>query len=171
MARFTVVVALLAILGAGLAHAHKYYAALTRISYNERAGTFEVVHRFFAHDLERALAQRAGHGVSMADIRGVEAVAGPIIGAEFSLKADGAPVVLKFLGLELDGDFAWSYFEGEASSSPKSLEIANRLLIGAFADQINTVTADIGGIVRSANFRSGEETAKLEFSPPDRKED
>lgn len=150
-------------LGAGAARAHKYYAVQTRISFNADTGAIEIVHRFFAHDLERALEIRTGAAISFSEPEAAEAAAGPLIGDSFAVTADGAPLRLIFVGLEVDGEFVWAYYEATAANPPQRLEVSNRLLTDLFPEQINTVTADFCGLVRSANFVRGEDSAVLEF--------
>ena len=42
------------------ASAHKYYAALTDVTWNEQAQSLEFVHRFFDSDMEQALSAELG---------------------------------------------------------------------------------------------------------------
>lgn len=151
------------VLSGGQAQAHKYYAAMTRISWNAETGAIEVVHRFFAHDLERALTRRAGRAVSLSDLETAEPIAAAEIADSFTLTADGAPLALTFIGIEVDGDYAWAYYEAKATTAPARLAVTNRLLTTQFPEQINTVTADFADTVRSANFSRGENEAVLEF--------
>lgn len=162
-----VALALFILLLAGQALAHKYYAAETRIDHNREAGTIEVVHRFFAHDVETALTLMTGSRVVIGENDLREDLIRELVEAEFSLTVDSRELPLVWLGAELEGDFLRVYQEAALAGLPRELGVENSLLIEAFAEQINTVTVTFGAKPQSANFRPGDEAHLFSFKTVD----
>jgi len=162
------VAAVLVPTGAG---AHKYYAALTRITFNAHTGSMEVVHRFFADDFDLAISRRAGRRLSLDDLGGagraaIETAAEGLIRAQFSLSAEGHRIGLEFVGLEPEGDVVWAYFEAPGLTPPAVLDVDNRLLVAEFEGQSNLLTIRLGKQVRSGNFNARDSHRSFDLSGP-----
>lgn len=92
--------------------AHRLHAALTTVEWRESAGSLEVTHRMFAHDVEQWLARAAPD--ESRDIASLEARARAALYAErhFVLKTEeGKPIPLTTLGAEMEGEYLYIYQE------------------------------------------------------------
>ncbi|RMD90876.1 MAG: hypothetical protein D6807_00830 [Alphaproteobacteria bacterium] len=149
------------------AFGHSFYAALTRINYNARAGTIEVIHRLVAHDMEAVLSAAAGERLTFdgATRARAEADAGAYLAAHFTLVAGDRPLPLEFVGTELDGDDLFAYFEAPIAAPPKRLKIRDRIFTAELPQQRNLVVATIGGATASAQFTRDTDEGTLELAP------
>ena len=138
---------------AASAGAHGYFAALTRIDYNARAGTLEVIHRLHHHDVAAFLTVR--------DMTETERLLKPYLTAAFALQADGRPVALTWLGIDVDGEELTAYLEAPLARAPTVLAITNRILVDAFPGQRNTVVVTVPGARASALFSADVERREL----------
>ncbi len=139
-------------------HAHQQKAAITRVVFNERTGTLEVMHRFYLHDAEHAVRQLID---SDADIIGNEQTRGQFaeyVQQQFSLtSASGEALVLSPVGHEIDGNFFWVYQERTLPANVTLLQVIHNALREVWPDQINTVNVERGGSVTTLTFQGSDE--------------
>lgn len=156
---------LLLICAASLAAAHSFYAALTRIAHNPRNGTLEIMHRLATHDLEAVLSFQEERRMSFdQDFQELSDLAKAYIDGRFSILADGAPVPLAFVGVDVAGDQATIWYEGAVDGPPSTLEVTNRIFTKDLPDQRNMVIATIGGQVFSGNFSEDNPARRLNIA-------
>jgi hypothetical protein len=139
-------------------HAHQQKAAITRVVFNERTGTLEVMHRFYLHDAEHAVRQLID---SDADIIGNEqtrAQFAEYVQQQFTLKSpSGEALVLSPVGHEIDGNFFWVYQERTLPANVTSLQVIHNALREVWPDQINTVNFERGVSVTTLTFQGSDE--------------
>ena len=146
------------------ASAHSYFAALTRIDYNARAGTLEVIHRLHHHDVAAFLTVQAGGEPATGterDVAEIERLLKPYLTAAFALEADGRLLPLTWLGIDVDGEELTAYLEAPLARAPAVLAITNRILVDAFPGQRNTVVVTVPGARASALFSADVERREL----------
>ncbi len=146
------------------AHAHQQKAAITRVVFNERTGTLEVMHRFYLHDAEHAVRQLIE---SDADIIGNEqtrAQFAEYVQQQFSLKSpSGEALVLSPVGHEVDGNFFWVYQERTLPANVSELQVIHNALREVWPDQINTVNFERGGSVTTLTFQGSDEQLSVKL--------
>lgn len=162
--------AILSLLVAALAvpaFGHSFYAALTRINYNARAGTIEVIHRLVAHDMEAVLSAAAGERLTFdgGTRARAEADAGAYLAAHFTLVAGDRPLALEFVGAELDGDDLFAYFEAPLATPPARLKVRDRIFTSELPQQRNLVVVTVGGATASAQFTRDSDEGPLALTP------
>ena len=139
-------------------HAHQQKAAITRVVFNERTGTLEVMHRFYLHDAEHAVRLLID---SDADIIGNEqtrAQFAEYVQQQFSLTSpSGEALVLSPVGHEIDGNFFWVYQERTLPVNVTSLQVIHNALREVWPDQINTVNVERGCSVTTLTFQGSDE--------------
>mgnify|MGYP006267401235 CR=1 FL=1 len=137
----------------GLAHGHQQHAALTSVTLNPRTDTIEVIHRLFAHDVERVVG--AADGDALARI-------GAYVSAAFRLAtSDDEPLALGLVGVELDGHLVWVYQEAAWPPRLQGLSIENRILMDLWPDQRNRVNVTADGRVQTRLFHRGRAVARV----------
>jgi len=156
---------LLALLFALPTLAHQQKEAITRVSFNPRTGTIEVMHRFLLHDAEHASGELLGRGAdllaSVADRDRFEAY----VHERFELlDQDQQPIELTPVGNEVEAEFLWVYAEAPIPDHLTALTISHRALRDVWPDQINLVNVERDKAVRSALFSQGSDaiTVRLE---------
>lgn len=151
------IVALVCLLGSVAAQAHQMKAAITKVLFNARTGNIEVMHRFYVHDAEHALAKQTGGQVQLLGNTQSQADFGHYVGEHFALAYQkGQPLALSYVGQEVDGKFIWVYQETAIGSQrPDSLWFRHDALQDIWPEQVNQVNVEGLGRVRALQFEHG----------------
>ena len=140
--------------------AHRQPEALTSISFNENTETWEIVHRFHAHDAERAMALlRKETNFDLEDLEDRARFA-LYVEASFEIRdaRTNETVSLSLVGAELDDQDILVFQETQAQLTG-NLAIRNNALRELFPRQTNTVNLSNGSTTRTLVF-SGEDRWK-----------
>ena len=153
----------------GDASAHQQKEAYTTLSFNSRSQSLEIIHRFYVHDAEHALAQFLSKKVDLLNDRHAQAQFGTYVNQHFYLqplgtktstlsmytKTSTTPIQTQFIGQEVEGKYIWVYQEVETftladtshnfSEAPKphGLRIKMNALQELWPRQTNQVSIDI----------------------------
>lgn len=149
------------------AAAHRAKASLTSVTWNERTLSFEIIHRIHAHDAAEAVARVSGQ--TTADLSDLEAQARLALYVEkhFALiPPDGEPLDLTLVGAEIEGNHVFVYQEMPLAEPPESFSVTCTFLHDIYAAQVNTVNIEIGKIVRTLVFKSGDEPKEVHIQAP-----
>jgi len=135
--------------------AHQLQAALTTIELNPRSELVEIVHRFYAHDAEHALAEVAGiEGDIRTDPALLEAF-GRYVARHFSLTdAEGNALEPELVGAEVEGDFLWVYQQLPAGDFGRIARIGHDSLQEVWPQQENRVNLRRDDGVRTLILRN-----------------
>jgi hypothetical protein len=140
--------------------AHRQPEALTTISFNENTGTWEIVHRFHAHDAERAIGEMRKE--IEFDLENLEDRARFALYVEerFGLRESKSqsPIDLVLVGAALE-DHDILVFQEFKGSLPDRIAVRQDVLRDWFPNQRNTVNIEIKGTVRTLVF-TGEDKWK-----------
>jgi hypothetical protein len=138
--------------------AHKFHASITQMDYDDKSKSVKVVTRFFVDDFETAISQHAKRSVkfntpqALKDKANADAVLA-YVRERFELKSRaGAPVRFTWVGMEVQADMIWVYFEGKLPGGLAGAQVRNRLLHELFADQVNIVNFKFDGKQTGAMF-------------------
>ena len=130
---------------------HKFHATITQLEYNAKEQSVEAVIRFFADDFETAISQHAKREIkfntpqALKDKANSEAVFG-YVRERFELKGkNGNTVKLAWVGMEIQADMVWVYFEGKLPGGLSGAQLRNRLMQERFDDQVNIVNFKFDG--------------------------
>ena len=134
--------------------AHKYYFGYTSIELNGKTDRLEVIHAYSTHDLEYALTAITNHQVNLEKTDGVETLRA-YINDHFKITSSGEPVILSWIGMEMDHNLVTVYQEsGEFDG--EELTLVNSLLVGPFPSQVNLVDLKIKALKKSLEFDKGK---------------
>ncbi|MBB4210777.1 hypothetical protein EV659_10273 [Rhodothalassium salexigens DSM 2132] len=151
---------------AGIALAHNFYAALTRININHRAETVEVIHQLTLHDIDVAVSVIADEKISFlneGEFERAERALGRYLAERFRIYGPDGALKLDYLGAEVDGDTVIAYAEAPLPPGPVRYGVRNAILVDIFPDQRNTVVLTDGRQRGSALFTA--ETAEQIVAP------
>lgn len=132
-------------------HFHKFHATIAQLEYNAKEQSVEAVIRFFADDFETAISQHAKREIkfntpqALKDKANSDAVFS-YVRERFELKGkNGSPVKLTWVGMEVQADMVWVYFEGKLPGGLSGAQLRNRLMQELFDDQVNIVNFKFDG--------------------------
>ncbi len=147
-----VVLVLLPALGLmSYAASHKFHASITQMDYDAKTQSIEAVTRFFLDDFETAISQHAQREIKFAtpaalkDKANLNAVAA-YVRERIELKsAKGVAVKFTLVGLEMQGDMIWVYYEGKLAGGLANAQVRQRTLHELYEDQVNIVNYKYDG--------------------------
>lgn len=149
---------------AQVSHAHRFYAAFSQIDLRDKTQTIEVVHRLFTHDIEDLLRVELGNASALSDAE-IEPLLQKFVEGDFALyDGAGRRLPLTWIGMEYATDNVLIYQEAPLPENPEQLMIINRLFMGLFEDQKNTVNIEWGDKIRTRIFTKGKEQQKVNFT-------
>lgn len=155
---------LLMLLVCGPALAHQKKEAITRVIFNERTGSIEVIHRFLLHDAEHAVKQIFG---GKADIIGSEKTQKDFsryIMDRFKMAdASGKEFTLQTVGYEVEGKHIWVYQETPIRADIKGLQIIHNALRDVWPKQVNLVNIERRKKIQSLLFAGKADILEVNF--------
>lgn len=146
--------------------AHPVYISVTEINHNAAEKSLEITCKFFTDDFEQVLTKKAGAVVSISkprDQAALDAVMAEYIFERLSLKTDGKPVQLSYLGFEKEEDVTYCYLQAEVMAAPKKVEAFNTLLHDLNSNQINIMHVTVNGKRISTKLDFPKSGAVFEF--------
>ena len=154
----------LTLLMACTAQAHQMKAAITRVVFNDRTDSVEIMHRFYVHDAEHALSELLGEQVHLSEHKVAQEQFGRYVMAHFSMGlAEGKPLPLNAIGQEVDGKFIWVYQELPRPEHVSELWFAFDALQERWPDQVNQINVEGLGKVRSLAFDRNSKWQSLSY--------
>lgn len=154
----------LALLSVGLVvaappvQAHRGHDAMTVVTLGDN-GAMTVSHRFEAHDLEPALVQIAPDAQpSLDDPQAIDALKTYLL-AHFSISADGAPIALSLLAVDIGVRDVRVDYSGKIKGKPKALEMRSTVLRDIYPRQVNQVLVRQGQDAQTLRFAGDEPKA------------
>lgn len=155
---------LLTLLMACTAQAHQMKTAITRVVFNDRTESVEIMHRFYVHDAEHALSELLGEQVHLSEHKAAQEQFGRYVMAHFSMGlAEGERLPLSAIGQEVDGKFIWVYQELPRPERISELWFAFDALQERWPDQVNQINVEGLGKVRSLVFDRNSKWQSLSF--------
>ncbi|TKB53269.1 DUF6702 family protein [Ferrimonas aestuarii] len=122
--------------------AHQYHFGMTDLSLSQDGERIEIVHRYSANDLARALNLQGAEDFSSAEGR-LERY----LNANFGLGCENA-TSLDWVGVEAEVRDVWIYQEVERSQLGSQLCVSNQVLMELEPSQVNTI--NLGGKLKTA---------------------
>ncbi|GHC56059.1 DUF6702 family protein [Ulvibacter litoralis] len=124
------------------ATAHKFYVSITKIEYVAEKESIQIITQLFVDDIEQTLRKRYRKDVSLGTKKETEADAKLLkeyILQKLTIKVNGKPVVLHYLGKEYENDLVKSYIEITGIKEFKEIEVENKVLMDVFEEQQNII--------------------------------
>lgn len=135
------------------ANAHQMKTAITRVLFNERTNNMEIMHRFYVHDAEHALAKTSGEQIYLLENTQAQQQFAHYVTQHFELGVGNKkPVVLTNVGQEVEGKFIWVYQELPIPDGNQPLWFRFDALQDYWPEQINQINVERKGVVRSLQF-------------------
>ena len=154
-----------AITASAPAAAHQQKEAITRVSFNARTDTIEVMHRFLLHDAEHASREILGKATDLwSNAQDRDRFEAYVHEGFELLDQNDRPIALTPVGNEIESEFLWVYAEAPIPPNLTSLTISHRALRDVWPDHINLVNVERDRKVRSALFGPGSEAITVELN-------
>lgn len=133
-------------------HAHKFYMSICDMEYNPKSKSLEIVVKLFVDDFEETLERETGDPIFIGEENEnwkTDEFITSYFQSHFQISQNGKTLTNKFIGKEIDKDYAWVYIEVPNFKVDKSSTLKNSLLIDYFESQTNKVNYKNGQITNS----------------------
>lgn len=138
---------------ASAALAHELKTAISTVSYNERSGNIEIMHRFYVHDAEHAVKQLFNKSADLINDTQTQQTFSQYVSERFALRSvTGENLPLTLVGGQLEGRFFWVYQELPAQGLPSPLQVKHNSLQHLWPAQVNHVNIERSGQVQTLTF-------------------
>lgn len=145
---------------------HPFHVSVVEIEHNAADKTLEISCKIFTDDFENALAKNYKAKVDLINPpnkAAMDTLIKKYILSHLSIRANGKPVVLTYLGFENEKEAAYGYIEVQNISSVSKLEITNTLMHDEFIDQVNIMHVKVGGNRKSTKSDYPDKEAVFNF--------
>jgi len=145
---------------------HPFYISLTEARYNDTNRNFEIAQKLFWDDLESVLSEEYDKKVNFLRPDNQEEL--DIMLEKYLLEhntfyVNGKPVVLKYLGYEVEDEAAWFYFQSGKVGSPKEVGMKNTVFIKQFDTQQHVVNLYVGKKPKTLMLDRRKDSGKVVF--------
>ena len=148
--------------------AHQKKEAITRVIFNERTASIEIIHRFSIHDAEHAAKQLFGKSSDIIDDETSQKQFADYVIQQFTLSSlTSESLPLMTVGFEVDGRFIWVYQETSLSTATasklKGLIVTNNALREVWSEQVNLLNVERNKKVHTLVFRGSLDPQQTKF--------
>lgn len=144
--------------------AHEMKSAVTKVLFNPRTGTIEIMHRFYLHDAEHAVKKLLDKSADLLAKQSTRDSFALYVSSHFQLRTSGQDLKLTLVGSELDGRFFWVYQEVTIPQQLTQLELRHDSLQSLWPDQVNVVNIEGRGKVKTLKFTPEQQWQQVQLS-------
>lgn len=145
---------------------HPFYVSVVEIQHNTKEKSVEISVRIFTEDLEQVLKKQNGSLIDLSKASN-KAIADKAIHqyilSKLQIQIDGKPLVMNYLGFEIQQESIWCYFEVPNIHSVKKIDVTCNLLYEWQEQQINIIHAKANGIEKSFKLDNPNTQTSFEF--------
>ena len=145
---------------------HPFHVSVVEIEHNASDKTLEISCKIFTDDFESILAKNYNKKVDLinpTDKAAMDSLVKKYIYSHLSIKVNGKPVVLNYIGYENEKEAAYGYIEVENISSVSKLDINNTILFDKFDDQVNIMHVKANGDRKSTKLNYPDKETSFSF--------
>ncbi len=159
-------VLVLVLTSAGHKTPHPFHVSVVEIEHNAADKTLEISCKIFTDDFETTLAKNYKTKVDLINPpnkAAMDTLVKKYILSHLSIKVNGKPVILDYIGFENENEAAYGYIQVENVSSVSKLEITNSILYDKFDDQTGIMHVKVNGNRKSTKLNYPDKEAVFSF--------
>lgn len=145
---------------------HPFHVSVVEINHNAADKTLEISCKIFTDDFEKVLAQNYKTKTDLINPpnkAAMDSLVKKYLFSHFSLKANGKPAVLNYIGFENEKEAAYGYIEVENIASVSKIEISSNIMYDMFDDQMNIFHVIVNGNRKSNKLNYPEKELTVSF--------
>ena len=145
---------------------HPFHVSVVETEHNAGNKTLEISCKIFTDDFETLLAKNYKVKVDLINPpnkAAMDTLVKKYLLSHLSMRANGKPVELNYVGFENESEAAYGYFEVENIPALNKLEITNSILFDKFDDQMNIMHVKVNGNRKSTKLNYPEKEAVFNF--------
>lgn len=145
---------------------HPFHVSVIEINHNAADKTLEISCKIFTDDFEKTLAKNYNTKVDLInppDKNAMDTLVKKYLYSHLSIKANGKPVMLNYIGFENDKEAAYGYIEVSNVPSVSKIDIGTNIMYDMFDDQVNIMHVIVNGERKSTKLNFPATEATLSF--------
>ena len=145
---------------------HPFHVSVVEINHNAADKSLEISCKIFTDDFEKVLAQNYKTKVDLikpANKAAMDTLVKKYIFSHLSLRANGRPVSLSYVGFENESEAVYGYVEVDNIPSLSKIDITNSLMYDLFDDQVNIVHVIVNGNRKSNKLNYPEKELTVTY--------
>ena len=145
---------------------HPFHVSVVEIEHNASDKTLEISCKIFTDDFESILAKNYNTKVDLinpTDKAAMDTLVKKYIYSHLSIKVNGKPVALNYIGYENEKEAAYGYIEVSNVTSVSKLDISNNILFDKFDDQVNIMHVKANGDRKSTKLNYPDKETSFSF--------
>lgn len=144
--------------------AHQLKSSVTTVLFNKRTNNIELMHRFYLHDTEHAVAHLFKGKVDIISNKIDQQRFAKYVESHVALQTlNGEPLPLNFVGAQVDGKFFWVYQEAPIPVKIAGIKMSNGALRDLWPSQVNMVNVEGQGKIKTLNFTQDDTWLEARF--------
>lgn len=148
----------------GQLQAHQRKEAVTKVIFNQRTNSIEIIHRFLIHDAEHAAGMLFGKSTDIIGDKGSQQQFSKYVMDNFTMEdLSDRQLPLETVGFEVDSRFIWVYQETPLVEPVNGLRITHNALREIWPQQVNLLNIERGKSVNSLIFKGSLEAQSVSF--------
>ncbi len=155
-----------ALSGAAKAGLHPFHVSVVELEHNSADKTLEISCKIFTDDFETILAKNYNAKVDLTNPpnkAAMDSLVRKYINSHLAFRANGKPVILTYIGFEVDKEAAYGYVEVDNVPSVSKIDITNTILFDKFDDQVNIMHIKVNGERKSTKLNYPDKEASFNF--------
>ncbi|KPZ58244.1 hypothetical protein CWC16_01010 [Pseudoalteromonas sp. S3776] len=160
--RFLLIIVCLLVAAPSLAHQLK--SSVTTVLFNKRTHNIELMHRFYLHDTEHAVAHLFDGKADIISNKADQQRFVDYVESHVALQTlKGEPLTLSQVGAQIDGKFFWVYQEAPIPKGIKGIKMSNGALRDLWPSQVNMVNVEGRGKIKTLHFTQNDTWLEAKF--------
>ena len=145
---------------------HPVYVSVVEIEHNKADQSLEMSCRIFTDDFEKTLRGTTRQKVDLinpADKKAMEQLVNQYIQKHLSIKVNGKPVSLNFVGYEQVEESIQSYYQVNGVSGVKNIMLEDDILYEYKSEQMSIIHITVNGNRKSTRLTNPDKKTTIEF--------
>lgn len=145
---------------------HPFHVSVVEINHNATDKTLEISCKIFTDDFEKVLAQNYKTKTDLINPpnkAAMDTLVKRYLFSHFSIKANGKPCQLTYVGFENDKEAAYGYIEVDNIASVSKVDISSNIMYDMFNDQMNIFHVIVNGNRKSNKLNYPDKELSVSF--------
>lgn len=144
------------------ASSHKFYTSISKMEYNHKTHSWEIIMNVFYDDWEKTLSEHYSKKININD-RDIDALSELYLKKSFSIISNNQTLAIKLIGTKQENDVFKLYVECPQKKLHKGITLNNQVMLESIEEQINIVNIRINEKTMTAVFQKDQKSKEIKF--------
>ncbi len=144
------------------ASSHKFHTSITKMEYNDKTHSWEIIMNVSYHDFEKSLSKFHAKDITVND-KEIEKFTFDYLKSKFYIKSGNEVLAIKFIGTKQEKDVFKIFIECPQKTLGKTITLSNTTMLEIEAEQINIVNIRLKGKTQTAVFQKDQKSKEVKL--------